>query len=62
VFERYFGKPYADTISVDPLPIGGMTMEERALLLRRVLDDHPQLVELAPERRAAFPAVRPPSP
>jgi hypothetical protein len=27
-----------------------MTEEEQALLLRRVLDDHPHLIELIPER------------
>jgi hypothetical protein len=38
-----------DTL-VDPLRILEMTPGERAVLLRRVLEDHPHLAELIPER------------
>jgi hypothetical protein len=39
-----------DATPVDPLRIREMTPGERAVLVARVLDDHPQLVELVPER------------
>ena len=54
VFELSYGKP-AETVEVDldvvdPLHIAEMTGAERAVLLRRVLDQHPHLIELVPPR------------
>jgi hypothetical protein len=54
VIELLYGKPSEavdiDPALVDPLRIREMTPGERSVLMRRVLDDHPQLVELVPER------------
>jgi hypothetical protein len=54
VIELLYGKPSeaveVDTTLVDPLRIRQMTSGERAVLMRRVLDDHPHLAELIPER------------
>jgi hypothetical protein len=54
VIELLYGKPSeaveVDATLVDPLRIREMTPGERAVLMRRVLDDHPQLAELIPER------------
>jgi hypothetical protein len=54
VIELLYGKPSetvdVDATLVDPLRIREMTPGERAVLVARVLDDHPQLVELVPER------------
>jgi hypothetical protein len=54
VIELLYGKPSeaveVDPGLVDPLRIREMTPGEQAVLLRRVLDDHPQLAELVPER------------
>jgi hypothetical protein len=52
VFELSYGKP-AETVEldvdvVDPLHVAEMTSAERALLLARVLEQHPHLAELAP--------------
>jgi hypothetical protein len=37
-------------IDVDPLRVREMTGAERAALMARALDDHPELAELIPER------------
>jgi hypothetical protein len=54
VIELLYGKPSetvdVDATLVDPLRIREMTPGERAVLMRRLLDDHPQLAELVPER------------
>jgi hypothetical protein len=54
VIELLYSKPSeavdVDAALVDPLRIREMTAEDRAVLLQRVLDDHPRLVELIPER------------
>jgi hypothetical protein len=54
VLELLYGKPSetteAEPVLVDPLRIREMTPGERAVLMRRVLDDHPHLAELIPER------------
>lgn len=54
VFEQAFGRPVdtADEIAsvADPLQIAQMTANERAQLLARVLEVHPQLIELVPAR------------
>jgi hypothetical protein len=54
VFELSYGKP-AETIEIapetlDPFQVGEMTQAERGVLLTRVLEQHPQLAELVPER------------
>jgi len=37
-------------IDVNPLRVREMTSAERARLMARVLDDHPELADLVPER------------
>jgi hypothetical protein len=54
VFELSYGKP-AETVEldldvVDPLHVAEMTAPERALLVARVLEQHPYLAELVPLR------------
>lgn len=54
VFELCYGRP-AETVAIDSTPgeqvnVREMTHEERAVLMRRVLDDNPHLAELIPER------------
>jgi hypothetical protein len=54
VFELSYGKP-AETVEldldvVDPLHVAEMTAAERALLVARVLEQHPHLAELVPVR------------
>jgi hypothetical protein len=54
VFELCYGRP-AETVAIDsitsgPVNVREMTPEERGVLVRRVLEDHPHLVELIPER------------
>jgi hypothetical protein len=52
VLELYYGKPStgeSESVPVDPLHIREMTPAERGVLLARVLDDHPRLIELVPE-------------
>ena len=54
VFELRYGKPAESAeIDVDPLRVREMTGAERAALMARVLDDHPELAELVPERLCA---------
>jgi hypothetical protein len=57
VFELCYGKP-AETAAIDsmqePINIREMTSEERAVLIRRVLDDNPHLAELIPKRLRAL--------
>jgi hypothetical protein len=43
----------AVAIDVDPFCVREMTGAERAAVMRRVLEDHPQLAELIPERPRA---------
>ena len=57
VFELSYGKP-AETVEldldvVDPLHVAEMTSAERALLVARVLEVHPHLAELVPQRLRA---------
>jgi len=56
VFELCYGKP-AERVAIDnmgePINVREMTSEERAVLMRRVLEDHPHLAELIPERARA---------
>ena len=57
VFELSYGKP-AESVEldldvVDPLHVAEMTSAERALLVARVLEQHPHLAELAPQRLRA---------
>ena len=53
VFELAYGKPAEtielDTETLDPLHVAQMTSAERGVLLARVLEEHPNLVELVPE-------------
>ena len=56
-FELSYGKP-AETVEldfdvVDPLHVAEMTSAERALLVARVLEQHPHLAELVPLRLRA---------
>lgn len=54
VFELSYGKPAEtieiDPITVDPFEVAAMTPAERGVLLTRVLEMHPNLIELVPER------------
>ncbi len=61
VFELSYGKP-AETVEVDldvvdPLHVAEMTSAERALLVARVLEQHPHLAELVPLRLRTVPEV-----
>jgi hypothetical protein len=57
VFELSCGKPAEivelDLDEVDPLHVAEMTSAERALLVARVLEQHPHLAELVPLRLRA---------
>jgi hypothetical protein len=54
VFELGYGKPPEPAeIDVDPLRVREMTSAERAAMIARLLDDHPALAELVPERLRA---------
>jgi hypothetical protein len=61
VFELSYGKPAEmvelDLDVVDPLHVAEMTSAERALLIARVLEVHPQLAELVPQRLRAMEQV-----
>ena len=57
VFELSYGKP-AETIEVDtatrdPFMIAQMTTAERDVILAQLLEQHPRLIELVPERLRA---------
>ena len=61
VFELSYGKP-AETVEldldvVDPLHVAEMTSAGRALLVSRVLEQHPHLAELVPQRLRAVVAA-----
>jgi hypothetical protein len=45
-----------ESVPVDPLRIREMTSAERSALIARVLDDHPHLIELVPERLRPLPS------
>jgi hypothetical protein len=46
----FFFMPPPTEIDVDPLGVRVMTGPERAAMIARLLDDHPELAELVPER------------
>jgi hypothetical protein len=51
--EHYIGRPGetledAIPVDLDPLGVASMTQAQRAALIRRVFDDHPNLAELLP--------------
>jgi hypothetical protein len=54
VFELSYGRPAEtielDPVTLDPFQVAEMTPAERGILLSRVLEQHPQLAELVPER------------
>jgi hypothetical protein len=61
VFELSYGKP-AETVEldldvVDPLHVAEMTSAERALLVARVLEQHPHLAARVPPRMRAVEEV-----
>jgi hypothetical protein len=61
VFELSYGKP-AETVEldldvVDPRHVAEMTAAERAHLVARVLEVHPHLAELVPQRLRAVSEV-----
>lgn len=54
VFELSYGRP-AETIEIapetlDPFMVTQMTQAERGVMMTRLLEQHPQLIELVPER------------
>ena len=54
VFELSYGKPAEtielDTASVDPFQIAAMTVAERDVIMNQILEQHPHLIEIIPER------------
>jgi hypothetical protein len=57
VFELSYGRPAEtielDPVTLDPFQVAEMTQAERGILLSRVLEQHPQLIALVPERLRA---------
>jgi hypothetical protein len=59
VFELSYGRPAEtielDPVTLDPFMVKEMTQGERGALLSRVLEQHPHLIELVPERLRTVP-------
>jgi hypothetical protein len=56
-FELSYGKPAEtieiDTETLDPFMVEQMTRAERGVMMQRLLEQHPRLIELVPERLRA---------
>lgn len=53
LYERVYGKPQERLtldVPVDPLQVATMSVEERAALQARILEEHPELSALVPRR------------